>query len=166
MPSPDASGVLTSDAPAQTHAIGRALGRAAGPGAFVALRGPLGAGKTQLAKGIAQGLDVQTVVNSPTFILMNEHVGRLRFFHVDAYRLEDPSEAEAAGLFDERQAQGVTVVEWADRLDGWLPDDRLEIAIEPDAGVSNHRTLRWRASGDAAAQLAASALVKSALARS
>jgi len=166
MPSPDASGVLTSDAPSQTHALGRALGMAAQPGALVALRGPLGAGKTLLAKGIAEGLGVRSVVNSPTFILMNEHVGRLRFFHVDAYRLEDPSEADGAGLFDERQAQGVTVVEWADRLDGWLPGDRLEIEIEPDAAVSDHRTLRWRASGDVAAQLAAAALAKSALARS
>jgi tRNA A37 threonylcarbamoyladenosine biosynthesis protein TsaE len=60
----------------------------------------------------------------------------------------------------------VTAVEWADRLDGWLPDDRLEIEIEPDAAVSDHRTLRLRATGAAAAQLAAAALVKSALARS
>jgi tRNA threonylcarbamoyladenosine biosynthesis protein TsaE len=155
------SGTRTTDSPAQTRAIGRALGSAAKPGALVALRGPLGAGKTQLAKGIAKGLGVRSVVNSPTFVLMNEHAGRLRLFHVDAYRLEDPAEAYAAGLFDERQAQGVTVIEWADRLDGWLPDERLEIEIEPDAAVSDHRTLRWRASGAAAAQLAASAFDRS-----
>jgi tRNA threonylcarbamoyladenosine biosynthesis protein TsaE len=158
MPVPDATGVLATDTAAQTRAIGRALGVAAEPGAIVALRGPLGAGKTQLAKGIAAGLGVRGVVNSPTFVLMNEHVGRLRLFHVDAYRLHDPEEAEAAGLFDERQALGVTVVEWADRLDGWLPDHRLEIEITPGSAATDHRILRWHAFGEAAAQLAAAAL--------
>ena len=80
---------------------------------MLALIGPLGAGKTQLAKGVADGLGVTSVVNSPTFVLMNEHVGRLRLFHIDAYRLDDPDEAVAAGLFDDRQAAGIEVVEWA-----------------------------------------------------
>ena len=59
---------------------------------------------------------------------MNEHVGRLRLYHVDAYRLADPEEALAAGLLDDRQSDGVVVIEWADRLEGWLPADRLEIS--------------------------------------
>jgi len=159
-PVADASGVLTSSSPARTRAIGRALGTFAQRGALVALRGPLGAGKTQLAKGIAEGLGVRSVVNSPTFVLMNEHLGRLRLFHVDAYRLDDPAEGVAAGFYDERQSQGVTVIEWADRLGGWLPEDRLEVDIEPDAAASDHRTLRWRASGTAATQLAAAALAR------
>ena len=102
---------------------------------MLALSGELGAGKTQLAKGVAEGLGVTSVVNSPTFVLMNEHVGRLRLYHIDAYRLADPEEASAAGLLDERLAEGVTVIEWADRLDGWLPAERLEIRLEtpPDA---------------------------------
>ena len=115
-----------SSGPDETREIGRRIGAAAGPGTVLALVGPLGAGKTQLAKGIAEGLGVTSVVNSPTFVLMNEHAGRLRLYHVDAYRLGDPEEALAAGLLDERQADGVTVVEWADRLDGWLPAERLE----------------------------------------
>ena len=81
------SGHLRSEGPAATRAIGRAIGRVAEPGTLIALVGELGAGKTQLAKGVAEGLDVPTVVNSPTFVLMNEHVGRLRLYHVDAYRL-------------------------------------------------------------------------------
>jgi tRNA threonylcarbamoyladenosine biosynthesis protein TsaE len=155
---PDASGVLASHAPQATRRIGRALGEVALPGTVIALVGPLGAGKTQLAKGVADGLGVESVVNSPTFILMNEHVGRHRLFHVDAYRLEDPDEALAAGLIDERQAAGVTVIEWADRLDGWLPDERLDIAIAPDAAGETHRALRWRAHGAAHALLASEAL--------
>jgi tRNA threonylcarbamoyladenosine biosynthesis protein TsaE len=142
-----ARGRLTSDSPERTRACGAALGRAAVPGTFIALTGELGAGKTQLAKGIATGLEVGSVVNSPTFILMNEHTGRLRLFHVDAYRLDDPDEAIAAGLLDDRQASGVVVVEWADRLDGWLPDERLDIGIVPVAGAPNRRELRWVARG-------------------
>jgi tRNA threonylcarbamoyladenosine biosynthesis protein TsaE len=150
----DRSGVITSRSAAATRAVGRSLGRAATPGTLLALTGPLGAGKTQLAKGVAEGLGITTVVNSPTFVLMNEHVGRLRLYHVDAYRLDEPDEALAAGLFDERQAGGVTVIEWADRLDGYLPIERLDIAITPDPRSGDRRTLRWRAHGRQHAALA------------
>jgi tRNA threonylcarbamoyladenosine biosynthesis protein TsaE len=149
----ESTGRWTSRDPAETHAIGRALGHAAEPGTFLALIGPLGAGKTHLAKGVAEGLGVTSVVNSPTFILMNEHHGRLPLYHVDAYRLGDPEEAAAAGLLDERQAAGVAVVEWADRLDGWLPEERIEIRLEPGA-TERERTLHWRASGPLHGRLA------------
>jgi tRNA threonylcarbamoyladenosine biosynthesis protein TsaE len=152
------AGALRSPDPAATRAIGRAIGSAAAPGTFVALIGELGAGKTQLAKGVAEGLGVRSVVNSPTFVLMNEHEGRLRLHHVDAYRLDDPDEALAAGLLDDRQAAGVVVLEWADRLAGWLPADRLEISLTAAADGSDLRELRWRALGDRHARLAAEAL--------
>ncbi len=148
------SDTLVSDSTARTRAIGRALGAVAQPGSVIALCGPLGAGKTQLAKGVAAGLGISAVVNSPTFVLMNEHPGRLRLFHIDAYRLADPEEALAAGLLDERQGSGVTVIEWADRLAGWLPDERLEIELVPDDHAAERRTLRWRALGASHAQLA------------
>ncbi|HYN64708.1 MAG TPA: tRNA (adenosine(37)-N6)-threonylcarbamoyltransferase complex ATPase subunit type 1 TsaE [Candidatus Limnocylindrales bacterium] len=149
---------LRSRSAAETRALGRALGTDAVPGTVLALIGPLGAGKTQLAKGVAEGLGVRSVVNSPTFVLMNEHQGRLRFFHVDAYRLDDPQDALAAGLLDERQAGGVTVVEWADRLEGWLPDARLEITIAPVPDDERSRTLGWQAHGQDHERLAARAL--------
>jgi tRNA threonylcarbamoyladenosine biosynthesis protein TsaE len=129
----------------------------AAPGTMLALIGPLGAGKTQLAKGVAEGLGVRSVVNSPTFVLMNEHDGRLRLFHVDAYRIDDPQEALAAGLLDERQAAGVTVVEWADRLEGWLPDARLEITIASVPDDDRSRIVVWQAHGREHAELAAGA---------
>jgi tRNA threonylcarbamoyladenosine biosynthesis protein TsaE len=153
-----AHGELRSDGPSATRAIGRALGREARPGTLIALVGELGAGKTQLAKGVAEGLEVPTVVNSPTFVLMNEHVGRLRLYHVDAYRLAQPEEAMDAGLIEERQADGVVVIEWADRLEGWLPADRLEITIDGDGVDPSARTLRWAANGGAHARLADAAL--------
>jgi tRNA threonylcarbamoyladenosine biosynthesis protein TsaE len=150
-----AHGAVRSDDPEATRSIGRALGRAAMPGTVVALSGELGAGKTQLAKGVARGLGVESVVNSPTFVLMNEHVGRLRLFHVDAYRLGDPEEAAAAGLLDDRASGGVVVIEWADRLDGWLPAERLDVRIDPVEGAPSARVLSWRAYGDQHERLAA-----------
>jgi tRNA threonylcarbamoyladenosine biosynthesis protein TsaE len=153
-----ATGLLRSDGPDATRAIGRVLGREAAPGTVLALIGELGAGKTQLAKGVAEGLGIETVVNSPTFVLMNEHVGRLRMFHVDVYRLADPEEALAAGLLDEREADGVVVLEWADRLSGWLPDDRLEIELVADDGDAAVRTIRWTATGPFHRRLADAAL--------
>jgi tRNA threonylcarbamoyladenosine biosynthesis protein TsaE len=141
------SGATTTHSADATRALGRALGAAAGPGTVLALTGPLGAGKTQMAKGVAEGLGVTSVVNSPTFVLMNEHEGRLRLFHIDAYRLDDPEEALAAGLLDERQANGVTVIEWADRLDGWLPEQRLDLSLEFATSSPDHRRIAWRAHG-------------------
>lgn len=151
-----ARGRLASEGPERTRELGRALGRHATPGTVIALSGELGAGKTQLAKGVADGLGVTTVVNSPTFVLMNEHEGRLRLHHIDAYRLADPEEAVDAGLLDDREVAGVTVIEWADRLDGWLPPERLDIQLEPGDGPME-RTITWEALGAAHARLAAEA---------
>lgn len=108
-----------------TLALGRAIGTVLRPGDVVALVGELGVGKTHLVKGIAEGLGVadRRAVNSPTFTLVNEYPGRHRLFHLDAYRLNSVAEFAALGL-DEMVAQGVVVVEWADRVKG---------AIEPDA---------------------------------
>jgi tRNA threonylcarbamoyladenosine biosynthesis protein TsaE len=122
--------VLTSSDAEATRALGAILGRSAEPGDVVCLFGELGAGKTQLAKGIAAGLDVGDTVSSPSFVLMAEYDGRLPFFHIDLYRLADAADALAGGLIDDRQASGVTVIEWAERLGDWLPASRLDIRIQ------------------------------------
>ena len=154
-----AAGSLATHSAEETRRIGHVLGEAAHAGLLLALIGPLGAGKTELAKGVAEGLGVTSVVNSPTFVLMNEHVGRLNLFHIDAYRLDDPEEAVAAGLFDDRQAAGVAIVEWADRLGDRLPPNRLELSIRPAPDGSDHRRIDWRATGAAHQRVAASCLV-------
>lgn len=154
-----ASGRLRSASPEQTRAIGRELGRSAPPGTVLALSGELGAGKTQLAKGVAEGLGITSVVNSPTFVLMNEHAGRLRLYHIDAYRLGDPEEALAAGLLDEREIDGLSVIEWADRLDGWLPVERLDLTLVAGPAPDD-RTITWRAWGEAHRRLASEALTR------
>jgi tRNA threonylcarbamoyladenosine biosynthesis protein TsaE len=113
-----------------TRAVGAILGRAAEPGDVVCLFGELGAGKTQLAKGIAAGLGVTDTVSSPSFVLMAEYEGRLPLFHIDLYRLADAADALAGGLVDDRQAAGVTVIEWAERLGERLPASRLDVRID------------------------------------
>lgn len=120
----------TSSSPAATRAVGARLGAAAEPGDVIALVGPLGAGKTELARGIARGLDVEDPVTSPTFILIAEHAGRVPLFHVDCYRLAGAEDALAAGILDDRAAEGVTVIEWAERLGAALPAGRLDVAID------------------------------------
>ena len=106
-----------SHGPAETESLGESWGRAAQHGWVVGLTGDLGAGKTQLVKGIARGLGVTARVHSPTFTLINEYAGgRLRLFHLDLYRLEARGQILSAGLEEFLQPDGVAVVEWAERI--------------------------------------------------
>jgi len=112
-----------SHSPEETSALGEQWGRAAKAGWVSGLRGALGAGKTQLVKGLARGLDVADRVRSPTFALVHEYSGgRMPLAHLDFYRLETPAAITAAGLEEYLYApRGVTVIEWIER---WLRDDQ------------------------------------------
>lgn len=102
-------------------------------GLVIALRGPLGAGKTGFVKGLAEGLGVDPgVVSSPTFVIAQEYpeAGRgVRLVHLDLYRLEGPAELEATGFLDSLDARSVVAIEWADRIPEALPADHLEITL-------------------------------------
>jgi tRNA threonylcarbamoyladenosine biosynthesis protein TsaE len=152
MPAPAPAPVVTwlgiTESPEETQRLAAAIAAVARPGDRLALVGPLGAGKTQFAKGFARGLGVQEVVNSPSFTLMAEYEGRLPLFHQDLYRLAGTAEALAGGLLDERQDDGVTLSEWAERFDGALDPDRVTVAIEPLD--EDRRTVRLRGDGEAA----------------
>jgi len=110
---------LISNSPEETIAIGEAWGREAQRGWVIGLSGDLGAGKTQLVKGIARGLGSAAPVHSPTFALLNEYPGgRLPLFHLDLYRLDTPEQVIAAGLEEYLVSPpGIAVVEWIER---WL----------------------------------------------
>jgi tRNA threonylcarbamoyladenosine biosynthesis protein TsaE len=131
---------IVSRSPAQTAAVGRAIGEWLLGGDFVALSGPLGAGKTQLVKGLAAGLGVspEEPVVSPTFVLVREYAGRLRLYHLDAYRLSGVAELLALGL-DELRADphAVLALEWSDRVPDAVPPDalRIELAHPLNAGA-------------------------------
>jgi tRNA threonylcarbamoyladenosine biosynthesis protein TsaE len=121
--------VVTND-PASTRALASRLAAAARPGDLISLVGDLGAGKTQFAKGFGAGLGVTDTIVSPSFVLMAEYRGRLPMFHIDLYRLTDAAEAMAGGLIDERQSEGVTLIEWAERLADAMPMGRLDVLID------------------------------------
>ncbi|MGO8764577.1 MAG: tRNA (adenosine(37)-N6)-threonylcarbamoyltransferase complex ATPase subunit type 1 TsaE [Limisphaerales bacterium] len=109
---------IISHSPSETESLGEQFGRSAKAGSIIALSGELGAGKTQFVKGLARGLGISVRVHSPTFTLVNEYPGgRLKLFHLDLYRLETREQIESAGILDYEHPDGVSVIEWADRLD-------------------------------------------------
>jgi tRNA threonylcarbamoyladenosine biosynthesis protein TsaE len=127
----------------QTMALGRRLGRLLRPGTVIALVGPLGAGKTQLARAIAEGLDIadSRQVCSPTFVLIQEYQARLPIYHFDTYRLRSPEEFSDLGVHEYFAAGGVCLVEWGDRFEALLPADHLRIAIEVTAETSRRLSI-------------------------
>jgi len=114
-----------SHSPAETEALGAEWGRAAERGWIIGLSGDLGAGKTQLVKGIARGLGITQPLLSPTFALIHQYTsGRWPLFHLDLYRLETPMEIRSAGLEEYLYGPpGITVIEWIEHwpepIQGW-----------------------------------------------
>lgn len=111
----------------ETQAFAEKLGQRLQPGDLLTLEGDLGAGKTTFTKGLGKGLGVKRTINSPTFTIMKEYQGRVPFYHMDVYRLEESD--EDLGFDEYFEGDGVTVVEWAQFIDDFLPQERLEITI-------------------------------------
>ena len=121
---------LESTSAEATQAAGARLAEELGPGDVVALTGELGAGKTCFTQGLARGLGVTGRAVSPTFVLVNEYRGRLPVHHVDAYRTASLTELLDLGLEDLFGGDGVTIVEWADKLAPLLPARTVHVHIE------------------------------------
>jgi len=103
-------------------------------GTVIAFKGPLGAGKTTMAKGLARGLGVEETVTSPTFTIVSEYEGRLRLHHIDAYRLSGTEDFSALGGEDIlADPEGVSLVEWSERIEAALPPDAacIELSVQP-----------------------------------
>ena len=135
-----------SHSPAETAALGETWGRDADRGLVIGLCGDLGAGKTQLVKGLARGLGIAERVRSPTFALVNIYGGgRLPLFHLDLYRLETREQISAAGLDEYLKPAGVTVIEWAERWSG-LGGERFR-RVQIDVLSETERRISYEDSG-------------------
>lgn len=127
------------------RAVGEAFARRLQPGHVVLLHGDLGAGKTTFTQGLARGLGVHELIQSPTFTLVQEHrSGSIPLFHVDLYRLDDPSGLESFE-YDAliHPVDGITVIEWPERAGDWLPDEFVRIMIDHLGGDLRRVRIDW-----------------------
>jgi tRNA threonylcarbamoyladenosine biosynthesis protein TsaE len=133
-----------SKSPKGTEAIARELAATLTGGECVALRGELGAGKTQFVRGLAGALGANPRrVSSPTFVLLNIYEGKkLKVFHLDAYRVSSEGEFEAIGWAELLEQNGVVVVEWAEKVKDLLPDKRIDVRIETTGKTTREITIR------------------------
>jgi tRNA threonylcarbamoyladenosine biosynthesis protein TsaE len=140
--------VLTHS-PAQTYQLGQQLGAMIREGDLICLRGELGAGKTTLAAGIGNGWGAREIVNSPTFVLVNEYTDSrgCRLYHIDAYRLRDAADSQSIALDDLLDdPHGAVMIEWAERVQEALPDECLQIDL---VAVDDHtRQVKLEARGE------------------
>jgi tRNA threonylcarbamoyladenosine biosynthesis protein TsaE len=139
--------VIKTSCVSGTIRIGKTIGTFLQPGDVVALVGDLGTGKTHMIKGLAAGAGVKRTayVSSPSFTLINEYPGKIPFYHLDLYRLQTETEAEALGLEEVFQGRGVTAIEWADKIPSLLPRELLWIHLQDVGG--NHRSIEITGKG-------------------
>ncbi len=127
-----------------TETLGAILGKIAEPGDVITLAGTLGAGKTALTQAIGRGLgvDPQIYITSPTFSLLHEYKGRIPLYHMDLYRLGSEEEIESLGFPEYFYGQGLTVIEWPERLGSLMPPERLhiELVISGETSRTAHLT--------------------------
>ena len=121
--------------------FGQALGRLLNAGDVLALQGTLAAGKTQLTKGIAHGLDISEAVTSPTFTIISEYYGRLPLYHIDVYRLNSPDDFLDLGVEDMLYGQGICVIEWSEKIMSELPARTILIHINTEEDTSRTITI-------------------------
>jgi len=121
--------MIESNGPEETRALGERLGRIAQAGDVLLLSGELGAGKTMFVQGIARGLGYDGPVSSKSFVILGQYAGRITLYHADLYRLDDPEQVQELGL-DEITADGVLAVEWPERAEWVLPEERLLVRFE------------------------------------
>ncbi|WP_312561872.1 tRNA (adenosine(37)-N6)-threonylcarbamoyltransferase complex ATPase subunit type 1 TsaE [Anaerospora sp.] len=120
---------IVSTAPEQSFSFGRQLGQLLQEGSVICLIGNLGAGKTLLVQGIAQGLGLNEEITSPTFTVMNVYEGTIPVYHFDLYRLESPEQLVDIGFDEYTNAGGIAIIEWPDKFPGFMPDSYLRIEL-------------------------------------
>jgi tRNA threonylcarbamoyladenosine biosynthesis protein TsaE len=127
----------------RTEALGKILGELVQSGDVITLEGPLGAGKTALTQAIARGLgvDPRIYVTSPTFSLLHEYQGRIPLYHMDLYRLAGENEIESLGFPEYFYSNGLTVIEWPERLGNLMPSERLHVELVISGEISRTANL-------------------------
>lgn len=135
---------VRSHSPEETQLLGRCLGELVQGGDVLLLEGALGTGKTCLVQGVAHGLGIREYAFSPSFVIVREYHGRLPLHHIDLYRLERSEEIADLGLEEYLYGNGVSVVEWADRGIGLLPQDSLLIRMDYVSQREAERVIRFR----------------------
>jgi tRNA threonylcarbamoyladenosine biosynthesis protein TsaE len=121
---------IITQSPDETRTLAADLAKKLKPGSVLALHGDLGSGKTCFVQGLAEALGVKEIVNSPTFAIINEYQGRIRVYHVDLYRVNSAVEAEALGLEDILEEDGITAIEWPEIFSLLLPKETIHIYFE------------------------------------
>lgn len=118
-----------SKSSSETERLGKMLGKLLKKGEIILLSGDLGTGKTVLTKGIAKGMNILDYVTSPTFMIVNEHLGNIPLYHFDVYRIEDYKELYDIGYEEYFYDNGVCVIEWPERIKPLIPKENLLIQI-------------------------------------
>lgn len=119
---------IYTNSPEETRTLARQISNYLKEGDIILLSGDLGAGKTLFTKGIGEGLGIDKPITSPTFTIMQQYSGRVNLYHFDLYRIEDPEELVEVGLMEYMYNDGVTVVEWFEKMDEF-PPEYLKIEI-------------------------------------
>ena len=121
---------MESNSPEETQGIGKIIGKYAKPGDIYLLVAGLGSGKTTLTQGVLWGLGVDEFARSPTFVLVTEYEGRLPMYHMDLYRLDNINDIADLGMDEYFDKGGITVIEWAEKAEGLLPESSLTVSIK------------------------------------
>lgn len=137
---------MISKSSKETEELGYKFARTLKKGDVVSLRGSLGAGKTVFTKGIARALDVKENIVSPTFTLIQEYDGIVKLYHLDIYRLSGIDEFESMGGDDYLPSDGVSVIEWSEKISSLLPDDTIYVEIK--ILENNDREIKIRRNGN------------------
>ena len=120
---------IVAESVEETIIIGKKLGSLVNSGDIICLTGDLGTGKTHFVKGFAKGLEIDDYITSPTFTIVNEYQGRLKLYHFDVYRIEDPDEIHAIGFDEYIFSSAVSIIEWANFIEALIPEESLRINI-------------------------------------
>ncbi|WP_050354020.1 tRNA (adenosine(37)-N6)-threonylcarbamoyltransferase complex ATPase subunit type 1 TsaE [Gottschalkia purinilytica] len=132
---------ITTSSPEETKNIGYRLGKLLKGGEIICMNGDLGAGKTTLTQSIAEGLEVNDYVTSPTFTIVNEYEGRHKLYHFDVYRIGEIDEMYDLGYEEYFYSDGVTIIEWSSMIEEILPKERLNIEIRKGYSSDNRELI-------------------------